>query len=323
MKDFFKLSIIIPIYNVENYIERCISSIYKSKLPPNDFEVIVVDDESPDNSINIIKRHQHKIKNITIISQKNKGLGGARNTGLKNAKGKYVFFFDSDDFIITPKFDLFFQDIYSSNVDVGIGDFYDYYNKDYFQPSIFHLKNRKPIEITGKECIQKYYRKNINTMVWRNIYKKEHLLNNKLFFNEGIFYEDVNWTPKVLALANRIKYIPIYFYNYVQRSGSIINSTYSEKKFHDRLYVNKDLLLFASQLPIEEQKEFSYLAIIGTFVAIGKIQTLKNIDAQIQQKIINILLLPCSNYLLIRTLIYLYKTFPKFSNYILYKYYGR
>lgn len=317
-----KLSIIIPIYNVEKFVERCFLSICNLKMSPNDFEVIIVDDESPDNSINIIRKHQHKIKNISIISQKNRGLGGARNTGLKIARGKYLFFFDSDDFIITDKFELFFNEIYSSNVDVGIGDFYDYYDNDNFKPSIFHFRNRKLIEITGKECIQKYYRKNINTMVWRSIYKREHLLNNELFFNEGIFYEDVNWTPKVLALANKIKYVPIYFYNYVQRSGSIINSTYSEKKFQDRMYVNRDLLLFASKLSINEQKEFGYLAIVGTFVAIGKIQTSTNINTQMRKKINDIILFPCSNYLFIRIFILLYKIFPKISNYILYKYYG-
>lgn len=317
-----KLSIIIPIYNVEKFVERCFLSICNLKMSSNDFEVIVVDDESPDNSINIIRKHQHKIKNITIISQKNKGLGGARNTGLKIARGKYVFFFDSDDFIITDKFELFFNEIYSSNVDVGIGDFYDFYDNYNFKPSIFHFRNRKLIEFTGKECIQKYYRKNINTMVWRNIYKREHLLNNKLYFSEGIFYEDVNWTPKVLALATKIKYVPIYFYNYVQRSGSIINSTYSDKKFQDRMYVNRDLLLFASKLSINEQKEFGYLAIVGTFVAIGKIQSSTNINIQMRKKIKEIILFPCSNYLLIRILILLYKIFPKISNYILYKYYG-
>jgi len=95
-----KLSIIVPMYNVASYIETCIDSIYKQNIPLHDFEVILIDDESPDNSLEIAKALVRTKDNVKIISQKNKGLGGARNTGIENASGVYILFLDADDYYI-------------------------------------------------------------------------------------------------------------------------------------------------------------------------------------------------------------------------------
>ena len=317
-----KLSIIIPVYNVEKYIERCLLSFYKIKTPSNEYEIIIIDDESLDSSIEKVKFHMNKFENIRIIHQKNKGLGGARNTGLKEAKGEYVFFCDSDDFIIPNSFDSFFNKIYTSKVEIGIGNFYNYFENEEYYPSSFSINVTEPMNLTGYECIKKYYRKYINTMVWRSIYKREYLLKNNFFFNEEIYFEDVNWTPKVITNAERIKYFPILFYNYVQRKGSIINSSFSKKKFEDRLFVNKDLLIYSKKCPKPVQKELGYLAIIGTFLAIGKWQYI-NIDKQQLNKIKSVITLPCSHYFVIKILIIFYLLIPQLSNYIFSKHYGK
>ena len=95
-----KLSVIIPMYNVEQYIETCIQSVYKQHIDTKEFEVILVDDESPDNSLQVAEKTTASFDNVKIISQRNKGLGGARNTGIKHAAGKYILFLDSDDWFI-------------------------------------------------------------------------------------------------------------------------------------------------------------------------------------------------------------------------------
>ena len=95
-----KVSIIIPMYNVENYIEKCVCSAYNQDLKETEFEIIAVDDESPDNSLKLISTLAQKHSNIFVVSQKNRGLGGARNTGIKHAKGDYLLFLDADDFYI-------------------------------------------------------------------------------------------------------------------------------------------------------------------------------------------------------------------------------
>ena len=95
-----KFSIIVPVYNVEKYLPRCLDSVLDQEF--DDYEIIAVDDESPDNSIDILNEYQKKTEKLKIIRQKNKGLGGARNTGIKEAAGEYLIFLDSDDYI-SPK----------------------------------------------------------------------------------------------------------------------------------------------------------------------------------------------------------------------------
>ena len=93
------LSVIIPVYNVEKYIEKCILSVVNNNLQINEYEIIVIDDESPDNSVSIVRSMLKIHPQIKLISQKNKGLGGARNTGVLNASGEYVLFLDADDYL--------------------------------------------------------------------------------------------------------------------------------------------------------------------------------------------------------------------------------
>ena len=93
------LSIIIPVYNVEKYIEKCLLSCIKQDISYEDYEIVVVNDGSPDNSITIVERIAKDYSNIRIINQENQGLSGARNTGMKHAKGNYIWFVDSDDYI--------------------------------------------------------------------------------------------------------------------------------------------------------------------------------------------------------------------------------
>ena len=95
-----KFSVIIPMYNVENYVEKCIHSVYRQGLSEKEFEILLIDDESPDNSLEVAKNVVSNYSNTIIISQKNKGLGGARNTGIEHASGNYLLFLDSDDFYI-------------------------------------------------------------------------------------------------------------------------------------------------------------------------------------------------------------------------------
>lgn len=95
-----KLSVIIPVYNVEKYVIRCINSVVQNDLESSAYEIIVVDDESPDDSVKTIQSHFQDVANLKVISQKNKGLGGARNTGILNAKGTFLLFLDADDYLV-------------------------------------------------------------------------------------------------------------------------------------------------------------------------------------------------------------------------------
>ncbi|HEY0092628.1 MAG TPA: glycosyltransferase family 2 protein, partial [Flavobacterium sp.] len=98
-----KLSIVIPVYNVENSLRKCVESALNNDLPLDDFEIIIIDDESPDNSLKIAEEFALANPNVRVISQENKGLGGARNTGIKAAAGDYLLFLDSDDYLSPGK----------------------------------------------------------------------------------------------------------------------------------------------------------------------------------------------------------------------------
>ena len=125
---------------------------------------------------------------------------------------------------------------------------------------------------TGEDYFNRYYVKSINILGVQGIYKKSFLLDNNLFFTKGIFFEDVNWMPKMLLHANAIYYKNICIYNYYLRQGSIIRSEYTLKKFHDILFIAEDLLKLSSKkLRRKTKKNIGYLAIVGTSVSIGRI----------------------------------------------------
>ena len=108
MDIIIKVSIVIPVYNVEKYLEECIESAIKQSL--NDIEIICINDGSTDSSLEILKKYEKKYSNIIVISQENKGLSASRNVGIRKAKGKYIYFLDSDDFIDTNSMELCYKE---------------------------------------------------------------------------------------------------------------------------------------------------------------------------------------------------------------------
>lgn len=124
-----KLSIVVPVYNVEKYIERCLKSLCELNI---ENEIIVVNDGSIDSSVQIVEKFKEKYinENIIIVNQENKGLSGARNTGIRKANGEYISFIDSDDFVDTEKYKEIINKTIENNLDVGLGNGIYYYEKN-------------------------------------------------------------------------------------------------------------------------------------------------------------------------------------------------
>lgn len=214
-----QLSIIIPVYNVESFIEECLNPL--TKLKNDKIEVIIVDDESPDNSMRVIENFIPLIQNLKIIRQKNKGLSGARNTGLNHSTGQYVFFYDSDDFIEPTLFQSFLERAIEGNYDIccGDGSIFENGNLKIIKQNTFRKRAKA---ISGTDYFKLIVtKKEFSPMVWLNLYRREFLLHNKISFSEGIIHEDEEFTAKCLALAQTVKYFPINFYRYRYREGSI------------------------------------------------------------------------------------------------------
>lgn len=215
-----KISVIIPVYNVEKYIEKCLDSVVNQTY--KNIEIIIIDDETPDGSIEICKKYIKSDDRIILIQQKNKGLSGARNTGLKKATGEYVLFVDSDDYLSKDALEKFADYITNSceKLDVVSGNALKV-NGEVSKSIIVGGNSEDTIgEIALKNQIKSYQ---YNAPVWLRIYRRNFLIEEQLFFEEGLLHEDEYWTPFVLAKSKEIRHIDNSFYYYVEREDSITN----------------------------------------------------------------------------------------------------
>lgn len=223
------LSIIVPVYNVEEYLEECLKSIYK--IEEIKYEVILVNDGSKDRSFEIMQEFKNTYGDRTIIIDKqNGGLSSARNAGLRIAQGKYVAFIDSDDFIDPNEFEKIVKKSTEFDLDIGIGNM-RYYVPGRIGEPLFRSPRVKDLDITtGVEFLWTAMQspKCFREEVVDDIYKREFLIKNNLFFNENIIHEDTEFTNLAYLRAQRVKFLNITFYFYRQREGSIMNKV-SEK----------------------------------------------------------------------------------------------
>lgn len=255
MNNNLQLSVIIPVYNVEKYLKECLDSV--SQLNKYiDCEIIVVNDGSTDSSETIIAEYLDNPV-FKLINQPNKGLSGARNTGLKAACGKYVYILDSDDFIDAESFVKMFNAGYDKNVDIIIGEMFTYYSKK-------NINKYKGINIpVSKNTLFN----NTDSILYevlfggvcRGIYRRECIIKNSLWFHEGVLFEDLEWMPQIVFLCSSILYVPTAFYYYRQRLNSIMNSYYSIRQINDSIIIGNTLNSFVATIPhVEIQKRIRY-----------------------------------------------------------------
>lgn len=216
-----KLSVIIPVYGVESYIRQCLESIINQTL--KDMEIIVVNDGTEDSSMKIVEEYLDD-KRIKIINKKNGGLSSARNAGLKEAKGEYIAFIDSDDFIKNTMFEELFQKN-NENYDIIYSNVIEY---DDISQKINNRKKMKEIINVNREGV--YHYKFCGMEVWNKIYKRDFLLRNNIFFEEGIIHEDNLFTLKCFFLARKVKYVNKYHYIYRKNRVNSILSLKKQKK---------------------------------------------------------------------------------------------
>lgn len=238
-----KLSIIIPVYNVEHYIRKCLESCLKQNLSNEEYEIIVVNDGTLDASIELVHEVQKGATNIRIINRENGGLSAARNTGLKEAIGEYVWFIDSDDWIEPYVLKKLLDRAYNDKLDVLC-----------FNLQLAFQDGRTNKRHVVFEKYGKVYKGSsfIGTVrmppaAWAAIYRRVFLVQNNLFFYEGIIHEDQEFTPRAYYKAERIAYVDDIVYNYNQREGGIMKSKQNVKRCKDLLTVADSLYSFACQ----------------------------------------------------------------------------
>lgn len=228
MKKDIKVSIIVPVFNTEKYLEKCINSLISQTL--KDIEIICVDDGSCDNSLKILEDFKNKDDRIKIFTQSNKKQGSARNRGLKAALGEYVGFVDSDDYVDENFFEKLYNQAKETKADIASASIIrKRKNTEKFRLFYKDAKQAKTTEEKLKVCTSKES-KDYNWNVWNKIYKKEFLIQNNIYFEENVYFEDVNFTIKAIYLSNLIAAVPNTFYYYCVRPNSVVKSRQDKKK---------------------------------------------------------------------------------------------
>ena len=229
-----RLSIIVPIYNVEQYIEECLDSIYNQDLI--NFEVLCIDDKGKDKSIQKVQEYikKKKITNLSIIKHStNKGLSEARNTGINNAKGKYVCFLDSDDKLEKGGIGQLLKVAEENNLDIVEGKVTEVFETKCNIELGTNNQDRKNSEIVNGDEYFSHAIKNNEylTIACCRLFKKE-LLKNKVYFMPGIKFEDEEFSPRAIIPANRIQYLNVPFYIYRRRDNSITTNMFMDDKWY-------------------------------------------------------------------------------------------
>lgn len=206
-------SIIVPVYNVSEYLRRCLDSLINQTF--KDIEIILVDDGSKDDSSAICDEYAQIDSRVKVIHKENGGLSDARNKGLEAATGNYVIFVDSDDYIDTDACDKFLPYIEKS-YDIIIGDAYVEGGKC----NLTHVVTEDVM--TGEAYLLRALSAELASMaVWLNVYRREFLRDNGLNFKFGILHEDEQFTPRCFLKANTVVYSGVFFYHYIIRPSSI------------------------------------------------------------------------------------------------------
>lgn len=259
------ISIIIPVYNVEKYIIRCLESVKSQTF--SDFEVILVDDCGQDNSISLIKEYINKnnLINYTIVHHhKNRGLSAARNTGIKIAKGKYIYFLDSDDTISPNCIELLFQSINGTDADFVMGKIAS------VSPDNIKVLCKKITynydQYSTDSLIKLYINDQIPWNAVNRLIKLDFITKNNLFFEDGITSEDLLWNFKILPFVSTAILINdvTYFY-YVTPNSIMTNASHSEKFAIDLIKIGELTNLYQNNFPNKLYKKY-YIYIKHTFI---------------------------------------------------------
>lgn len=248
MSDKPAVSVVIPVYNTEKYLERCLNSLVNQSL--KDCEIICINDGSTDKSLEILEEYKVKYPQIVIINQQNKGPSAARNCGIEIAKGEYIGFVDADDWVDLDYFEKLYNSAKANNCDIAVAGI----------DAIHKWKTKKLVEIKDEivtsDTDEKYelckcprYSYTCN-----KIYKLQKIKEIGILFEEGIFYEDVIWSVQILYYISSLAAVPKVKYHYFRHAGSIVRQT-DVKKEKDFNYAQSKCRNFIKEHNINVQSQ--------------------------------------------------------------------
>lgn len=251
-----KISVIVPVYNTQKYLEECLNSVVRQNY--ENWEMFLVDDGSTDHSLSICKEYKEKYKNKIFIKRiKHKGVSVARNYALKKVTGQYIVFLDSDDYLKPGLFD-FINENSNEGIDVFVGEF-ESISED---PSIDILESEaitnENINGRSQEFVLNYlYDLRLVFTLWRFVVKSSLIKDNNIYMLPNIIHEDEEWVAKMLLEATTFRKIPFRHYVYRKRKNSIM-TTDGLYHYRSMLKVADKLLEYAEHEDCEYKKLFLY-----------------------------------------------------------------
>lgn len=260
----YQLSCIVPVYNVEQYLDACVESLLK--VSSICMEIILVDDGSIDSSPSMVDRYATESANIKVIHQANGGLSAARNRGLKDASGEYIAFVDSDDWINPEQLIALYRKAILDKADLILGNvLYVVPDEREYSPFLPLPESVSDIVLSGETCFVEFIRNGkFVPMATSYLYRREWLVQNNLRF-EPVVHEDELWSVQTLCLAERVVCTDWAFYYYRQRPGSIMNTLDTGKRINSLLYIANRILCFAARFDmVEKQQVWSMLYVKAT-----------------------------------------------------------
>ena len=288
----YKVSIIVPVYGVEKYIDKCLDSLVKQSL--KEIEIIVVNDGTKDNSQKIIDKYVKKYPDkIKSYIKENGGQGSARNYGLKKAMGEYIGYVDSDDFVEKDMYKKLYNKAIENDYDIVVCGNYNV-SEDYKTKNIDTFTN--------------YYNTDLENLffgkmaVWNKIYKRDILIKNKLEFKEKVWYEDLAFTLKTVMNSNTFAFIDEPLYDYLIREGSTMNNSNVQRNL-EILDAFNDILSYIKHNKKEEYfSKIEFLAIDHIYIS-AIVRVLKaEADDKVKRETIN------------KLIDYMNKKFPNYKN---------
>ncbi len=227
MEGVKKLSIIVPVYNAEKWLHRCVDSLLNQNLPREDYEIILVDDGSPDGSPIICDEYQAAHAGLVrVIHQPNSGVSMARNAGLDAAVGEYVMFVDADDYIEPNCLHKIVGQVYKSNAEVL------FYKHRVITEHSERIDNSVPVGITEKDiCTGEYYMLNGGDVgsIWRGLYLRKLIEKLNLRFYPNITHQDVLFNFQIMPIVERIAFCDVLVYDYIYEGESLTRTKSVEK----------------------------------------------------------------------------------------------
>lgn len=249
----FEVSIIIPIYNAEKYLKRCLDSVVNQTF--KSLEIILINDGSTDNSLRIMNEYKGNYNNIEIINQQNAGQGEARNNGISIATGEYITFADADDWLSENYVQVLYDAIKKNNSDISVCNMIMVMSRTLREIKSMNFPQR---ELKGDEAVRDLLQdKELKSYPWGKLYKKSIFLENNIIFPARMFYEDLAVIFQAFYYSSKVSLVNEYCYYYFQSEDSSTRAP-NPKTIHDRVEALRMVQRFLLRNNTMEKYKYEY-----------------------------------------------------------------